>query len=477
MPEIKVQLTSKLTKKFLEHERSALRDYITKELGASINTHGKGANFVQVVAEDDAVLEKAELFMLAFDSRIGALAQNNSIGNKEEILPRHIGFARVDAEDLLKLVRAGNLNQIKKEIKVPEAVNSNTPTLKDSFTDARENAPASQIPFVPSKEERKALRNAVKAQDASKVKTRSISYLPFEPKNKNSAIAMEAIMAPETSIIFMVGPAGTSKTFTPMHAAVQLYNAGKIDSVEIIKPRTTTGKGDIGALKGGLEEKMAPYTNAGIGSNFFKITNKTLGSQSSWVATKTADFERGESKENRLVIIDEAQNLTVEQAKLLITRVSDPDVAKYTKFVLTGDISGNQADLRGELPGLTYLINHLGEHIKLKDSKLRQATAFIQFTKEDSIARSKLLPDILEALDSPSNRLGDLMKAYQDTMPNAARQRAVNALTDFSHSILQEVAAETKLRYEKQAREAYPYVFGDLPAMDAHRAGPRYEVA
>jgi phosphate starvation-inducible PhoH-like protein len=456
MPEIKVQLGSKLTKRFLEDKRSKLHQQLSDELGVTILTYAVGANFIKISTDDDRKAEMAELMMQALDQRVGVMAENYSIRSKDDISSRFIGMASAEAQDLLSQIKTKPLAEFRKQIIVPPASNTNIPSvaLSADFEDARDSAPATEIPFV--KERTRGKASANKTAD-----TKQSSK--FEPRNKNSAIAMQAIMDPNIALVFMVGPAGTSKTFTPIQAAVDLHDQGKINKFVAIKPRTTTGKKDIGALKGGLSEKLGPYTNSGIASNFYKVTGKSIDSCKSWVETKTPDFERGETHENCLILIDEAQNMSIQEAELLLTRIGDPDGMKHTKFVITGDISGKQDDLRGEMPGLAYLISHIGEHILQKDTPLSAATAAVFFTKEDAVARSRLLPFILDAFENPSEKLSGLMAAYEQTSPNAARQKAIDNVKIYAGELMAETARRTYSNYEKSAKAAFPALFGESP--------------
>jgi len=175
------------------------------------------------------------------------------------------------------------------------------------------------------------------------------------------------------------GPAGTSKTFTACYASLCLLADKKIDKIVITKPIQESGE-NLGFLPGNVDEKTAPFMRSYM-SNFEKI----IGKQTAEFLKATGDicveplaYMRGVTYDNSIILLDEAQNATMKQLVLWITRLG-----KNSKAVLMGDIS--QYD------------------IKKKDSKFLdfiemvrgvQEVNTFEFTSED-IVRNKFLIEIV----------------------------------------------------------------------------------
>ena len=175
---------------------------------------------------------------------------------------------------------------------------------------------------------------------------------PFDllPKTDKQAMYIEALK--ESDQVVVLGPAGTGKTYVVSTFAASQYHTKDIEKIVITRPHVAVGK-DIGFLPGTLEEKCAPWALPVI-----DVLEKHLGKGVVETGLKNGNIEtvplaliRGRSFDNTLMIIDEAQNLTVEELKALVTRVGEG-----SKLVINGDTQ--QSDLRqGDgLSKLTHLI-------------------------------------------------------------------------------------------------------------------------
>lgn len=195
-------------------------------------------------------------------------------------------------------------------------------------------------------------------QQKPKPKTRRVttkhdsSKKPFEllPKTDKQAMYIEALK--DSDQVVVLGPAGTGKTYVVSTFAASQYHTKDIGKIVITRPHVTVGK-DIGFLPGTLEEKCAPWSLPVI-----DVLEKHLGKGVVETGLKNGNIEtvplaliRGRSFDNTLMIIDEAQNLTVEELKALVTRIGEG-----SKLVINGDTQ--QSDLRQEdgLSKLTHLI-------------------------------------------------------------------------------------------------------------------------
>jgi phosphate starvation-inducible PhoH-like protein len=168
------------------------------------------------------------------------------------------------------------------------------------------------------------------------------------PKTENQRLYIEALN--ECNQVVVMGPAGTGKTYVVATYAASEYNLKNIEKIVITRPHVAVGK-DIGFLPGTLEEKCAPWALPVI-----DVLEKHLGKGVVETGLKNGNIEtvplaliRGRSFDNTLIIIDEAQNLTVEELKALVTRVGEG-----SKLVINGDVQ--QSDLK-QGDGLTKLVH------------------------------------------------------------------------------------------------------------------------
>src|SRR6056300_660761 len=156
--------------------------------------------------------------------------------------------------------------------------------------------------------------------------------------------------------VFVLGPAGTGKTYVTATYAADLYTTKEIDKIVITRPHVTVGK-DIGYLPGTLEEKTYPWALPVL-----DVLIKHLGKGVVETGIKNGNIEmaplalmRGRSFDNSFIIVDETQNITTHELKMLLTRVGDD-----TTIVLNGDIQ--QSDLK-EADGLSKVIHLAKKHM------------------------------------------------------------------------------------------------------------------
>lgn len=170
------------------------------------------------------------------------------------------------------------------------------------------------------------------------------------PKTDKQAMYIEALK--ESDQVVVLGPAGTGKTYVVSTFAASQYHTKDIEKIVITRPHVAVGK-DIGFLPGTLEEKCAPWALPVI-----DVLEKHLGKGVVETGLKNGNIEtvplaliRGRSFDNTLMIIDEAQNLTVEELKALVTRVGEG-----SKLVINGDTQQSDLKMGDGLSKLTHLI-------------------------------------------------------------------------------------------------------------------------
>jgi phosphate starvation-inducible PhoH-like protein len=157
------------------------------------------------------------------------------------------------------------------------------------------------------------------------------------------------------SQVITCGPAGTGKTYIAATVAAQQYQNRSIEKIVITRPHVAVGN-DIGFLPGNLQEKTTPWALPVL-----DVLQKHLGSGAIETGLKNGNIEccplaliRGRSFDKAFIILDEAQNLTVDEVKALLTRVGEGSTV-----VLNGDL--RQSDIK-EHSGLDKVIHLSKKH-------------------------------------------------------------------------------------------------------------------
>jgi phosphate starvation-inducible PhoH-like protein len=148
------------------------------------------------------------------------------------------------------------------------------------------------------------------------------------------------------NLVMALGPAGTGKTYLAIAKAVEALEAGRVGRIVLSRPAVEAGE-SIGFLPGGAEDKLAPYLRPLYDALSDRLTMKRVGALMAEGAIEIAPvgFMRGRTLNNAFVVIDEAQNCTYMQLKMLLTRLG-----WHSTMVVTGD--PNQSDLLPEMSGL-----------------------------------------------------------------------------------------------------------------------------
>ena len=174
------------------------------------------------------------------------------------------------------------------------------------------------------------------------------------PKNEKQQEYLDALKSSDQVIVF--GPAGTGKTYCVATFAANQYHLKNVDKIVITRPHVAVGR-DIGYLPGTLEEKSAPWALPVI-----DILERHLTKGVVETALKNGNIEvaplalmRGRSFEDTFVIVDETQNITLPEVKMLVTRIG-----QGSKLVLNGDIQ--QSDLK-EADGLSKITHYAKKHM------------------------------------------------------------------------------------------------------------------
>ena len=160
----------------------------------------------------------------------------------------------------------------------------------------------------------------------------NVSGKPVTARTVNQANLIEAYMV--NDLLLAVGPAGTGKTYTSIALAVRALKNKEVRRIVLTRPAVEAGE-RLGFLPGDMKEKLDPYLQPLYDALKDMINFKKL---ETWLEDGTIQiaplaFMRGRTLEHSFVILDEAQNATLSQLKMFLTRMG-----VNSKFILTGDL-------------------------------------------------------------------------------------------------------------------------------------------
>ncbi len=164
------------------------------------------------------------------------------------------------------------------------------------------------------------------------------------PCSDNQRRMLEAV--DKKNLVVAVGPAGTGKTFLAIAKAVEALEEGKATRIILSRPAVEAGE-SLGFLPGALEDKLAPYLRPLYDALSDRLGGKRLKTllAEGIIEIAPVAYMRGRTLNNAFIVIDEAQNCTYGQIKMLLTRLG-----WHSTMVMTGD--PDQTDL---LPGMSGL--------------------------------------------------------------------------------------------------------------------------
>lgn len=189
----------------------------------------------------------------------------------------------------------------------------------------------------------------------------------------------------KNDLIFAIGPAGTGKTYTAVALAVRALKNKEVKRIILTRPAVEAGE-NLGFLPGDLKDKLDPYLQPLYDALRDMLPTQRLLTylEDGTIEVAPLAFMRGRTLDHAFAILDEAQNATIPQLKMFLTRMG-----RSAKFIVTGDIT--QIDLPGKQ---TSGLIHATEILKDKPG-----IDFI-FLDDSDIIRHKLVTLIIKAYDS-----------------------------------------------------------------------------
>ncbi len=179
---------------------------------------------------------------------------------------------------------------------------------------------------------------------------------PITPQTRGQSRYIDLLANPDNAMIFGVGPAGTGKTFLAVAAGVSELLSGARQRLIVTRPAVEAGE-KLGFLPGTLEEKVDPYMLP-----IWDSLRELMGQEQmerrmarGEIEVAPLAFMRGRTLKNAFVIVDEAQNTTIPQMKMVLTRLG-----RDSRMVITGD--PGQVDLQGSQPsGMRHALEILSD--------------------------------------------------------------------------------------------------------------------
>ena len=237
-----------------------------------------------------------------------------------------------------------------------------------------------------------------------------------QPRSPNQRRYVEAIE--QNDMVFSVGPAGTGKTYLAVAMAVAAFNAKRMGRIVLVRPAVEAGE-RLGFLPGTLQEKVDPYLRPLYDALYDLLdpdrVDKML--EKNIIEVAPLAFMRGRTLNDAFIIMDEAQNTTVEQMKMFLTRMGN-----NSKAVITGDIT--QIDLPNpRKSGLLDAINVLNGV---------EGIVFCHFDDGD-VVRHPLVQRVVRAYESAKPRQQELPLTMGDGIQVSAQESEERADEQAKH--------------------------------------------
>jgi phosphate starvation-inducible PhoH-like protein len=203
------------------------------------------------------------------------------------------------------------------------------------------------------------------------------------PKTENQAQYIAALTDPDTDIVIATGPAGTGKTYLAMQAALRAYRDGLCERIVLTRPSISIENESHGFLPGDLNSKLEPWVRpmVDVFREYYSLKEIKYMLETETLELAPLGMMRGRTFKNTWLMLDEAQNATPAQLKMLLTRIGYD-----SKIIISGDVE--QTDRRTPDNGLLDLCDRLD----------RSSVAGIQvceFTSRD-IQRHRLVGEVLK---------------------------------------------------------------------------------
>lgn len=220
-------------------------------------------------------------------------------------------------------------------------------------------------------------------QTAKSIQTRQKTLLP---KNNNQAQYIDRLST--KALNFAVGPAGTGKTYLSVAKAVEAFETAKVERMVFVRPAVEAGE-KLGFLPGDMVEKVLPYLRPIYDALYDMLGVESVEKliQQDSIEIAPLAFMRGRTLNDAFIILDEAQNSTITQMKMFLTRMGFG-----SQMVVTGDVT--QSDLPAHVrSGLSHSMDLL---------KSFKEVGITHFNHKD-VVRHELVGKIIAVYEKANN--------------------------------------------------------------------------
>lgn len=202
----------------------------------------------------------------------------------------------------------------------------------------------------------------------------------FIPRNLNQDEFLDHLENSGVHICFGIGPAGSGKTLAATLIGIKMFKEGYVDKIVISRPNIAVDDKDIGFLPGGIYQKMAPWCRPiiDIFEEYYSPREIELLIEEGLLEICPLAFIRGRTFKNSWIIIDEAQNTTMNSMFSILTRLGE-----RSKMVVTGDI--DQSD-RGKNNGLQDFLD------RYTDSDMIRVVKF----NDNDVERHEVVSEVIK---------------------------------------------------------------------------------
>lgn len=236
------------------------------------------------------------------------------------------------------------------------------------------------------KENHSEIKNNIVELDDN-VLSRTIQGKPIKPKTIGQKNYVDSIR--DNMITFGIGPAGTGKTYLGMCMAIEAFKKGEVTKLILTRPAIEAGE-KLGFLPGDLQSKIDPYLRP-----LYDALYQIMGAESfqanlekGLIEVAPLAYMRGRTLDNAFIILDEAQNTTIPQMKMFLTRIGF-----NSKVIITGD--DTQKDLPRDVTS--------GLDSAMKVLKNIEGISFVRLTSKD-VVRHPLVQKIVVAYENYEKR-------------------------------------------------------------------------
>ncbi len=246
-----------------------------------------------------------------------------------------------------------------------------------------------------------------------------------KPMNKSQERYFRLLNQASQKVVCAVGPSGTGKTTLATEVGIRNLLLGNVGKLILVRPTVAVDDEQLGFLPGGLEDKMAPWLRPIYDILYQFISPKEVQAmiENKEIELSPLAYMRGRTFKNCWIVADEMQNSTINQMKMLLTRIGHG-----TKLVITGDLDQHDRGGYGNggHGGAGMEVNGLEDFTNKLRKKRSSSISSIEFTRED-VEREEVVKEILELYGDD-----DLKKSsYMTEIMMGSSPATASSLADF----------------------------------------------